>query len=155
MIPKLSRNPWPVAIIGFFVVAICFIVSFVVWATHQREDLVSSDYYEQEVLFQRRLDTLNRTQPIAVTAVVTFEPATRAIIITLPPEQRLQATGSIQLYRPSDARLDRRLQLQLDPNGVQRLEARELHEGLWRVRIQWTAHGKEYFLDQPVIVSSV
>ena len=154
MTRKLPRNPWPIAIIGFFVVAICFIGSFIAWAMGQREDLVSSDYYEQEVLFQRRLDTLNRTQPMASTAVVTFEPTVQAIVITLPAPKHAQATGSIQLYRPSDARLDRRLALELDANGIQRVDTRELHDGFWKVRVQWTVNGKEYFLDQPVIVSS-
>lgn len=148
------RNLWPTAIIGFFVLAIVFIVSFIAWSMRQREDLVSADYYEREVKFQSQLDTMNRSQPLATQTVVTFEPKQQAIVITLPTGQTQGATGSIHLYRPSDARQDRKLPLALDAQGIQNLDAKNLSNGLWKVRVQWTANGQDYFLDQPVIVTS-
>ncbi len=148
-----SRNPWPIAITGFFVVAILFIVTFIAFAMRQREDLVSADYYEREVRYQSRLDSMNRSQALAAQTVVTFEPAQQVIVITLPPAQTQGATGNIHLYRPSDARLDRNVPLALDAAGIQRLDAKDLRDGLWKVRLKWNVGGKEYFVDQPVIVA--
>jgi len=149
--PAPSRNLWPASIIGFFIVAVIFLGSFVVWAMRQREELVSADYYEREVRYQQQLDSLNRSHALAAQVVVTFDPAQQAIFITLPAAQG--ATGRVQLYRPSDARLDRELGLDLNADGVQRLDATKLLGGLWKVRVKWTANGQEYFLDQPVIVT--
>lgn len=149
------RNLWPASIIGFFIIAIIFIATYIVWAVHQREDLVSEDYYDREVRFQTHLDTMNRSQSLAVQSVVTFNPADQAILITLPASQTQGATGSVQLYRPSDARLDREFPLGLDASGIQRLNTKELLGGLWKVRVKWSAQGQEYFLDQPVIVTSL
>jgi nitrogen fixation protein FixH len=151
---KPTRNLWPTSIVVFFVLAITFIISFIVWSLRQRDDLVSADYYEREVRYQAQLDTLNRSQALAVTTVVTFEPAQQTIVITLPPPQTQGATGSIHLYRPSDARLDRELPLALTADGTQRLDAKRLRDGLWKVRVKWNANGQDYFLDQPVIVTS-
>lgn len=151
---KPTRNLWPTSIVAFFVLAITFIISFIAWSLRQREDLVSADYYEREVRYQAQLDTLNRSQAIAGTTVVTFEPAQQTIVITLPPTQTQGATGSIHLYRPSDARLDRELPLALTANGTQRLDAKPLRDGLWKVRVKWNANGQDYFLDQPVIITS-
>lgn len=151
---KPTRNLWPTSIVVFFVLAITFIISFIAWSLRQRDDLVSADYYEREVRYQSQLDTLNRSQALAVTTVVTFEPAQQTIVITLPPTQTQGATGSIHLYRPSDARLDRELPLALTSNGTQRLDAKTLRDGLWKVRVKWNAGGQDYFLDQPVIVTS-
>ncbi len=148
-----SRNPWPIAITGFFVVAIIFIVIFIAFAMRQREDLVSADYYEREVRYQRQLDSMNRSQSLAAQPVVTFEPGPQVIVITLPAGQTQGATGSIHLYRPSDARLDRNVPLALNEEGIQRLDARDLRGGLWKVRVQWQVGGKDYFVDQPVIVT--
>ena len=148
-----SRNPWPIAITGFFFVAILFIVTFIAFAMRQREDLVSADYYEREVRYQSRLDSMNRSQALAAQAVVTFEPAQQVIVITLPPAQTQSATGNIHLYRPSDARLDRNVPLALNAAGIQRLDAKDLRDGLWKVRVTWSVGGKEYFVDQPVIVA--
>ena len=147
------RNLWPTAIIGFFVVAVLFLGSFILWAMRQREDLVSADYYEREVRYQGQLDSMNRSRALAAQTVVTFEPAQPAIVITLPPAQTRGATGNIQLYRPSDAGLDRNVPLALDAAGIQRLDAKDLRDGLWKVRVKWNVGGKEYFVDQPVIVA--
>lgn len=154
MSSKPSRNPWPIAIIGFFTIAIIFIGSFIAWAMRQREDLVSADYYEREVRYQSRLDSMNRSQFLSSQAVVTFEPTRQMIVITLPASQTQGATGNIHLYRPSDARLDRDLPLAPNAEGIQRLDAKALRLGLWKVRVSWRAGGVEYFLDQPVIVTA-
>ncbi len=148
------RNPWPIAITGFFIIAIIFIATFIAFAVRQREDLVSADYYEREVGYQKQLDTMNRSQSFADTTVVTFQPTQQVIVITLPVAQSKGATGSIHLYRPSDARMDRELPLALSTDGTQRLDARKLSDGLWKVRVKWIANGQEYFLDQPVVVTS-
>jgi nitrogen fixation protein FixH len=151
---KPPRSLWPISIIAFFAVAITFFAGFVIWVLQLRDDLVTPDYYEREVRFQTQLDTLNRSQPFAAQTVVTFEPASQEILITLPADQTPGATGTIQLYRPSDARLDRDLPLALNAAGVQRVDARDLRPGLWKVRVQWNVSGADYFLDQPVIVTS-
>ena len=43
--------------------------------------------------------------------------------------------------------------LALNAEGMQRLDAKDLRDGLWKVRVKWTVQGQEYFLDQPVIVT--
>src|SRR5690349_9447276 len=108
---KSPRNFWPASIIGFFVLAIIFLVTFVAWAMRQREDLVSTDYYEREVRYQQQLDSMNRSRILAAQVVVTFDPARQAIVISLPSDKRQGAIGLVHLYRPSDARLDRELPL--------------------------------------------
>ena len=148
------RNPWPIAITGFFIIAIIFIATFIAFAVRQREDLVSADYYEREVRYQSQLDSMNRSQSFAAQSVVTFEPQMQTIVITLPVAQTQGATGNSHLYRPSDARMDRELPLALTEDGTQRLDAKKLADGLWKVRVKWNANGQDYFLDQPVIVTS-
>ena len=152
--PPTRRSPWPSAIIGYFVCAALFLGYFVVTAVRHHDDLVAPDYYEREVQFQTQLDSMNRSRDIVPGAAITFEPATQAIVIALPREKAQNATGIVELYRPSDARLDRQLPLAIDADGIQRLDARPLQGGLWKVRVKWNAKGQEYYLDQPVIVTS-
>jgi hypothetical protein len=151
---KTPRSLWPISITAFFIVLITCIVSFVAFAMRQREDLVSADYYERAVRYEKQLDALNRSQKFAARTVVTFDPAKQTIVIALPEAQHADAAASVNLYRPSDARLDREIPMQLDAAGVQRLDARDLSDGLWRVRVNWKQSGQDYFLDQPVIVSA-
>lgn len=151
---KPKRSLWPISIVAFFALAITFFACFIAWAVQQREDLVSADYYEREVRYQSQLDSMNRSHAVATKTVVTFEPAGQAIVITLPEAQAPGVIGSIHLYRPSDARLDRDLPLELSADGTQRLDTKKLADGLWKVRVKWNANGQDYYLDQPVIVTS-
>jgi len=146
------RNLWPVSITAFFIVLICCIASFVTFAMRQREDLVSVDYYERAVRYENQLDAMNRSRGFATRAVVTFDPAKQTIVIALPEAVESDAAGIVNLYRPSDARMDREIPLQLGADGTQRLDARDLPGGLWKVRVKWKAGEKEYYVEQPVLV---
>lgn len=90
---------------------------------------------------------------IASKTVVTFNPTQQAIVIALPEAKQANAAGKVHLYRPSDARLDLVLPMQLDAAGGQRLDAEGLSDGLWRVRLSWKQNGQDYYVDQPVIVA--
>jgi hypothetical protein len=149
----ISRNLWPWAIILVFVVFISGTISLVVMACSQKVDLVSADYYEQEIKFQRHIDQLDRTHRLAGNAAVAYEPDSRRIRIVLPSEARAGAiTGRVQLYRPSAAGLDRQFKLEANAEGVQFLDASALQRGLWKVRVSWTVGSTEYFLDQSIKV---
>src|SRR6266567_3920664 len=148
-----ARNLWPWGIILAFVLFIAGTVSLVVLACSQKMDLVSSDYYEQEIKFQNQLDQLGRGRALNSDAFVIYEPATQSIRIALPIAHiRDGVAGSIQLYRPSAAGLDRQIKLDPDPTGSQRVAANMLLPGLWKVRVCWTSGEKEYRIDQSVVI---
>jgi nitrogen fixation protein FixH len=150
---KTKRNLWPMGIILTFVLFISGTISLVVLACSQKLDLVSADYYEQEIKFQNRVDQLDRAGRLATQASVAYEQATHRIRISLPPDTSGQiATGSIHLYRPSAAGLDRHLTLEVDSRGVQFLDAATLRSGLWKVRVSWKVEKQEYFLDQSIVI---
>ena len=151
-IKRKSTNPWPIAIVSWFVVFAAFIACFIVWAFRQREDLVSANYYEQEVLYQRQIERLHNTAALPSGSSVAFDADTAQILITLPQTPAPPVGGRIHLYRPSDARLDRELPLAKGAAGVQRLDARGLKSGLWKIRVEWSAGGREFYLDQQLVV---
>jgi hypothetical protein len=151
---KPTKNPWPFAIILVFVLFISGTISLVVMACSQKVDLVSADYYEQEIKFQRHIDQLERTHRLGSDSSVTYDSAARRLRIVLPRDTGSRAVGHIQLYRPSAAGLDRELKLETDSYGVQLLDAATLKPGLWKVRVSWSAQGQEYFLDQSIQIAA-
>ena len=148
-----KRNPWPVAIIAYFALFIAFIVGFTVYAIKQRTDLVGSDYYDQEVRFQQQLDRLNRTEGVRQQVSITYDAGQHSVLVALPATQaREQISGRIQFYRPSDAALDQNLELTFNPDGSHRVDARRLQPGLWKIRVQWTIAGQQYFFEQALVI---
>jgi hypothetical protein len=150
---KPSINLWPISIIAFFTVAVCGAVSFTIFSTRQHVDLVTADYYEQEVRYQDHLDRVNRAASLQAPAQIGYDTATKLITVTLPAEHLNQPLkGWIQLYRPSSATLDQKLNLQVDAAGHQNISAANLSDGLWHVRVSWTMNGADYYYDQKLII---
>lgn len=150
-----SRNLWPWAIVITFVLFISGTVSLVVMACSQKAELVSQNYYEQELQFQGQLDRMNRTSQLTAPASVSYDPIRKVIAISLPPEhQGRKVTGHIDLYRPSAAGQDCGLALQTDERGMQSLDAARLGAGFWKLRLIWQVDGREYFHEQHVVIGS-
>jgi hypothetical protein len=151
---KPPENLWPIGIVGAFAVFIAGTVTLIVVACSHRMDLVTADYYEEEIIYQSQIDRLERAHRLGASAGVTYDSVTKHITITLPAAHASTAEGRIQLYRPSAAGLDQQIPLALDPAGMQSLDAANLRAGLWKVRVLWTVEEREYFIDQSIVVSA-
>lgn len=147
-------NLWPYAIISYFVVFVSCVIAFIAWSVRHNMDLVRQDYYEQEIRYQDQIERLKRTQPLNAEVNVAYELARQRITITLPAAHAAQARGRIHFYRPSDAKLDRDFPLSVGADGSQTLDARSLHAGHYKVRVEWTSGGQEFFFDRSIVVGA-
>lgn len=146
-------NPWPYSIVGFFAIAIVAAVAWVTFCVAHSEDLVSADYYEREVEYQKQMERMERGQSLAGRASISYDSESGAIRIEVPREHAvLNPEGVIHLYRPSEARLDRTVRLNVNPTGEQRLDASSLKAGLWDVRLEWTVGDDEFFLNEKLSI---
>lgn len=152
-IPTKSFNLWPYSIIAFFAVAIIGAVAFVIFCNRNGTELVTADYYEQELRHQQRMESIARTGQLQGKLLVRFDDAAKRVTVQLPQDHALlKPAGEIHLYRPSAAGLDRKLALEVNATGGQILDARELITGLWRVRVTWIVGDAEYFADEPLLI---
>lgn len=150
---RAKLNPWPYAIAGYFIVFIAFIAAFIAWGVRQNMDLVDKDYYADEILFQKRIDTVARTTALNTRIDIEYDVARHCIMVQVPEAHaHSSACGRIQLYRPSDARQDREISLKPDARGVQSLDASALPPGLWKVRLQWRTGGEDYYFAKQIVI---
>jgi nitrogen fixation protein FixH len=150
---KPSRNLWPLGIILTFVVFISGTVGLVVMACTHGTDLVSANYYDQEIKYQSRIDSETRAQELGARAA--YDAAARHIVVSLPSLSAAKnVTGQIQLYRPSAAGLDKQFKLEPGANGTQTLDATGLQPGLWKIRVSWNIEGRDYFIDQKIVIAA-
>lgn len=138
-------NPWPVGLVVALVLFASGLVVLVVVASRGRMELVTRDYYEQELRYQVEMDKQGRTYRLGAGPAVVVDRERGQVVVTLPAEHLgLRPTGRIRLYRPSAAAWDRLVELALDAEGRQVLALSELQPGFWRVRLEWTADGEDY-----------
>lgn len=148
-------NPWPYAIIGYFVIFIAFIISFSTFAIRQQIDLVSPGYYEDEIRFQQQIETTKRTLALGGDVSITHDAVLGVIRINLPADQLSKApAGQVRLYRPSDARLDRQFKFVATKDGVEPVKVEGLAPGLWKLRVRWQVEGQDYALEMPLLISA-
>jgi hypothetical protein len=134
----MKRNPWPYAIILYFIVFIAAIATWITFAVRNDHELVRKDYYEQELKFQADIDGQARAATTQVS--VDYDSATQRVTVSLPAGA---AKGAIYFYRPSNAKLDRQIELAID-KGSQSVDVTRFESGLWKVRLIWTTDGVEY-----------
>ena len=154
MKPNQPRiEPWPIGIAGFFVVLIAALATWAVVAQRNREELVSADYYEQEVAYQQQINRLRRSADSGVVIGFVSVGQGGVIRIAWPLASRPgEAQGRIRLYRPSEAALDREVPVLVGADGIQSIDAGTLKPGLWKVRVHWGPEVSGYYAEGSVVV---
>ena len=142
-------------IVAAFAIFLAGTAALVFIACGHKVDLVSVDYYEQEIHYQTQIDRLDRARRLAIPASVAYDAARHRIAISLPiAHAQRHAAGRVALYRPSAAGLDREMKLEPDAQGIHSLDTRLLQPGLWKVRVSWRFEEQDYLIDQPIIIGS-
>jgi hypothetical protein len=153
---KPKRSPWPYAITGYFFLMLCGIATFVTWAVRQNMDLVRPDYYEHEILFQNQIDAINRARPLAGQIAVVYDPGRQTLLLRVPSTHvGAHFNGTAHFYRPSDAKLDWRVDLKPARDGTQAINTTQFTPGLWKVRLLWMVNGEGFAFEQSVIIGEL
>lgn len=133
-----------------FIVYFSFVAGMLllVWlCAKQRVDLVSKDYYPQELKFQQKIDAAGNAAQLS--GKVTVSGADGGIVIRFPEEMKnRQLTGEIWFYCAADARADKKLAVKADAEGVQWIPAEQVKNAAYTVKIDWSADGKSYYSEQ-------
>ncbi len=144
---KPTASLIPYLIIGTFVLFAAYIGLMVARAMRTEVELVSADYYQQELDYQQRIAAQARTAALAVP--IRLVATGRRLHIKLPLALAGQPIrGEIHFFRPSDARLDFTVPLQPSADLTQLLNTSRLQPGHWRVQLDFTANGQAYFVEE-------
>jgi hypothetical protein len=150
----MKRNLWPWAIITYFIVFTGGVVTWIVFAVHHQDQLVRPDYYEQEITYQKQIDTVARTSAVQSQIGMTYRPTEQTLVLRLPASVSRPVLGRIRLYRPSDAKLDRDLPVALDKDQSQTVNLSSMQAGFWKVHVTWTADDHEYCFEKPLVIAT-
>ncbi|HLP35218.1 FixH family protein [Lacibacter sp.] len=111
--------------------------------------LVTKEYYKDELAYQQVIDGTNRANKLSGSVVVTQ--ANNELIIQLPTEMRGKAiSGNIWLYCSSDDKKDRRLELAVDENGKQVINSKNMLPANYLLKVTWKADELSYYNEQHI-----
>ena len=140
---------WPRVIIGFFVLFAIFIGNFVRMAMQSDVDLVSKDYYQKEIAYQQHMNTVAQTKENNAEIQVTLAEAAGQLVIAFPEFYAGQkVSGTVKFFRPSEAKLDFEIPINLNDARQQFIPVEKLEKGRWKVQVSSEVNGKNYFTEQ-------
>lgn len=144
---------WPIGIAGFFSIFVLTLVGFIAFSRTQKINLVSKNYYNDEIKYQEQIDRIKRTRALQKTLTFQFDKKSKAIFLQFPVETDTAAiAGKILFFRPSNAKLDRMISIKPGKDGRQVIDVKNLSNGFWRAKIFWIAGGAEYYHEATLIV---
>ena len=147
---KLKWN-WGWALTLVFIAFATHISILVYKCTQQQYDLVSADYYNEELKYQDKIDgAKNAKQLTPVQLVQTGE----ELSLQLPKELNGHAlTGQVWLYCPANAAYDYKAALQVNDEGVMMIDKKKLADANYTAKITWEAGDTKYYNEQPLTIA--
>lgn len=134
---------WGVKITVLYSAFVILIICMVSMAMRQKVDLESKDYYEQEIKFQDKINTKERTNKLK--KPLTWEVNHNELLLKFPEQFKgKEVSGSIYFFRPSDASLDKTIAIAGDTILERNVSTQALMNGLYKMQITWTADNVEY-----------
>lgn len=148
---KAAKFHWGHGVIIYFSAFVIFMVVMVVMASKQDFDLVTDDYYAQEIAYQKDIDARHNNAALAQPATISLDEKAKILAVHIPIEVAPQE-GEIYLFRPSGTALDKKYRLEVDAEGGQFIDVSGITKGAYDVHMTWASGGVQYKVNQRIII---
>ncbi|MBT8375508.1 MAG: cytochrome C oxidase Cbb3 [Winogradskyella sp.] len=136
---------WGTSIVIAIIAFIGFILFFVIkMSTNSKydHDLVTEDYYQQELLYQTDIDKETNSRNLKEDVRITQ--LSEGIDITFPKNLDISLIkGKVFLYRPSNKQLDFEIPISLSNHNLL-IPDNRLLDGRWNIKIDWSYKENNY-----------
>lgn len=139
---------WGKSIILAFVLFTIFIAVLVTVCIRQDVNLVSAEYYQEELAYSAQMVRMQNAYELLVKPVVKVVDA-NLLEIEFASFPQMES-GTLTLFRPSDSRFDKRFSLNPSNTSSAQFSITGLPSGMYRARMQWMMNGKEFFTEQVI-----
>lgn len=134
-------------VISSFIIFALFIGTLVFVCVRQDISLVSANYYQDELVHQGKMDQQRNMLELSNQPVIQLE--NHQVRISYNQLNKL-TKGELRLTRPSDSKLDQRFKL--TQNEEQHFQLTVSEKGLYRVTLQWSMDGKDYYYEKLMVL---
>lgn len=142
---KLSWG-WKIAMLyGGFVV---MMISLVVLSSQQKIDLVSKDYYKEEIAYQNVLDASKNQANL--TGTLTIRANEQEVTIDFPNDHNnKQLTGNVNFYAAENKDWDKNFRINTSANKLV-IPREQLRKIRYTLRVSYMANGKSFYYETQV-----
>jgi hypothetical protein len=139
---------WGYKITFVYLAFVAGIVFLVFKASNEKFDLVTKDYYEEELKYQQVIDQAANAAKLS--GPVKVEKTDGSLVVIFPEEMKdKMKTIDFYLYYPADAKRDFRKTIELtDESFSQALP--EGISGMYELKLSWSAENTKYYHEQKI-----
>ncbi len=142
---------WGYRVMFLYVGFAGLIIYFVTRSMNEKVDLVTPDYYAQELKFQDKIESINRNNEL--TSALSIDYSDAGIIITYPSDlQNKTITGAINIFRPSDKSKDQTIEITPDKEMKQIINTTSLSKGMYRIKVDYEVDGSGYYSEKQIVI---
>ena len=145
------RINWGTGVLIAFISFISFIMYFIITmntGTTYDHDLVSENYYADELKYQGDINKLKSAKTL--TENITYKRTENGLIIQFPKNiDTKKITGKVFLYRPSNKQLDFETVISLSKTYLL-IPDKRLVDGRWNIKVDWQYNGNSYLFKESI-----
>ncbi len=143
-----TKFGWGARIVLLYLGFVALIIILVVSSMKQDFELVSKDYYAEEIAYQGTIDASKNQSELSAAAVVTV--SAEYIDITLPHEFSNKVVRSeLYFYSPVSASLDKMYQYNTE-NGSILIARKDMKNVRYKLKLSWVCEGEKYYQEMDV-----
>lgn len=141
---------WGYKIILVFAVFVSGILFMVYSSFNHNIDLVSTNYYEEELKYQNVIDAMERANGLSAKVICAVENDSLQVKFPAELKQR-QVKADVWLYFMADKKKDIKASL-VTSTGQLAVPLTSLNKGLHDVKISWEVEGAQYYFEQKLFI---
>ena len=139
---------WGWKIMILYSVFVALIVGLVVASSRQKTDLVSKDYYKDEIAYQNVLDASKNQASLAGSLIIHADE--NNVVIEFPKEfAGRQVTGTVNLYSASHEEWDKNFPIYTG-SGSLSIPRSGLRRTMYTLKVSYAVDGKSYYSESQI-----
>ena len=140
---------WGTGIAVFYLLFMVVLLTAVFKSRSYDHSLVVPNYYEEDLKYQEQYDKLANT--LALDTPLEINQEESKVRISFPSGMDA-ITGEVWLFRPSNAKADIRLPIQLGSDNVMEISTKTMIQGRWKMKIDWQAGSQQFYKEQTIVL---
>lgn len=134
---------WGTGLFITIIIFVSFFISFILFSLTQDVNLVSKDYFPEEIAYESKLQRIKNANKLK--DKIRIEQSDNQIIINYPKSfENKKLSGTIKFYYVTSYRFDFALKINVQSNK-QTIHLHKLKKGRYYLQIDWKVGETEYF----------
>lgn len=142
----MNFGNWIVVAFIFFAI---FIGTLVTVCVRQDVNLVSKNYYNDELVYEHQIKRISNANALSVKPFIRKNPG-NIVEIVFDPQSRIEK-GEVKFFCPSNPKADQVFEFKTSINN-QQVDISHFEKGMYKARLLWTMNGKEYYYEEIIYI---